>query len=317
MARIRTIKPEFFRHERLAELSALHRLLFIGLWTLADRFGRLEDRPKRIKVELLPYDSGDIHKMLTALAEAGFIVRYVVDGASYIAIPSFTEHQRVTGREAATPETIPPPPGHHSGHSGEAPKLCHGTTRDTLGKQQGNNAETPGHHSGHSGDHRKGKEYRERSIGKDDDDRASDAVGQPVGPRVVEAGASSSSGPPGRVMLAAQEAHALWVAALPDAPPAAWADIQPQGRRTIAEFTQRLGLDRVEAFVQRVAASDYLAGRKDLPPMDFFSAIQRADRILAGAYDNRTDGQQAMYDAVLRDLDAQIAAEAKTAGGRS
>ncbi len=120
-------------------------------------------------------------------------------------------------------------------------------------------------------------------------------------PGAREAGTSSSSlGPPGRVMLAAQEAHALWVTWLPDASPAVWADIQPPGRRAIAEFVQRLGLDRVEAFIQRVAASDYLAGRKDLPPMNFFSAIQYADRILAGAYDNRTDGQQAIDDAGRR-----------------
>jgi len=48
MARSRNIKPGFFRNEMLAECSPLARLLFAGLWCLADRFGRLEDRPKRI-----------------------------------------------------------------------------------------------------------------------------------------------------------------------------------------------------------------------------------------------------------------------------
>ena len=79
MARIRTIKPEFFCHEQLAELSPIHRLLFIGLWTQADREGRLEDRPKRLKVVLLPYDDCDVDQLLTELGGAGFILRYEID----------------------------------------------------------------------------------------------------------------------------------------------------------------------------------------------------------------------------------------------
>jgi hypothetical protein len=138
MARIRTIKPEFFRHEQLAELPALCRLLFIGLWTLADRFGRLEDRPKRIKIEVLPYDSGDVNKMLDALAAAGFIVRYVVGGQRLIAIPSFETHQRFTGKEASTPEYFP------------APEIA------SVGKQQGNNGEAFETQQGNTGDSRNG-----------------------------------------------------------------------------------------------------------------------------------------------------------------
>ena len=55
MARTRNIKPGFFRNEDLAELGAYAMLLYAGLWTIADREGRLEDRPKRIKVDVLPY----------------------------------------------------------------------------------------------------------------------------------------------------------------------------------------------------------------------------------------------------------------------
>ena len=58
MSRIRSIKPEFFLDEELAELSPLTRLLFVGLWTLADCEGRLEDRPKRIRAQLHP----DVYK---------------------------------------------------------------------------------------------------------------------------------------------------------------------------------------------------------------------------------------------------------------
>ena len=55
MARARNIKPGFFKNEFLADLPFETRLLFIGLWTLADREGRLEDRPRKIKMELFAY----------------------------------------------------------------------------------------------------------------------------------------------------------------------------------------------------------------------------------------------------------------------
>ena len=72
MPRIRFVKPELFIHEGLARLSERHRLCFIGLWTLADREGRLEDRPERIRVQLFPYDPEAAQKALDALATGGF-----------------------------------------------------------------------------------------------------------------------------------------------------------------------------------------------------------------------------------------------------
>ena len=69
--RIRTIKPDFFKHDKVSDLKPLARLLFISLWCLADRRGRLEDRPKRIKVECLPYDDCDVDALLWELHSAG------------------------------------------------------------------------------------------------------------------------------------------------------------------------------------------------------------------------------------------------------
>jgi len=109
MARIRTIKPEFFKHEGLAELSPLHRLLFQGLWCHADRAGRLEDRPRRLKVEVLPYDDCDLDAMLSDLARAGFIVRYEVAGQKLIEVPTLAKHQHFNVKEP--PSTLPPLPG--------------------------------------------------------------------------------------------------------------------------------------------------------------------------------------------------------------
>jgi hypothetical protein len=107
MARIRSIKPSFFTNENLAELSYAHRLCFIGLWTLADREGRLEDRPRRIKAALFPYDDLDVDGLLTGLADEGFIVRYTADGAEYIAVLNFSKHQHPKSDE--WPSVIPAP----------------------------------------------------------------------------------------------------------------------------------------------------------------------------------------------------------------
>ena len=72
--RARMIKPSFFLNEDLATLPYEARLLFIGLWCVADREGRLEDRPRRLKAELFPYDDIDLDPLLGKLAELGFIV---------------------------------------------------------------------------------------------------------------------------------------------------------------------------------------------------------------------------------------------------
>ena len=93
MARSRNIKPGFFSNDVLAECEPLARLLFAGLWTIADREGRLEDRPKRIKAELLPYDDCNIDALLDALHSKGFILRYSVENQQLIQILAFTKHQ--------------------------------------------------------------------------------------------------------------------------------------------------------------------------------------------------------------------------------
>lgn len=99
MARARNIKPGFFKNEDLAECTAWTRLCFAGLWTLADREGRLEDRPKRIKGEIFPYDSVEVEPLLVELSQWGFILRYQVNGERFIQIVKFVEHQAPHGTE--------------------------------------------------------------------------------------------------------------------------------------------------------------------------------------------------------------------------
>ena len=107
MARARNIKPGFFLNDELAEIEPLGRLLFAGLWTIADREGRLEDRPKKIKAAVLPYDDCNVDSLLQELNNKGFIVRYTVNGNSYIAIINWKKHQNPHIKEAAS--EIPAP----------------------------------------------------------------------------------------------------------------------------------------------------------------------------------------------------------------
>lgn len=112
MARIRSIKPQFFRHRRLfvaeQESGLPLRVAFAGLWTCADREGRFRWEPDELKLDCLPYDDVDFSRVLHALFTRGFIVRYASSGREYGVIPGFAEHQIVNNREAES--TIPIPP---------------------------------------------------------------------------------------------------------------------------------------------------------------------------------------------------------------
>lgn len=108
MARSRNIKPGMFKNEILGVADPLYTLCFQGLWVLADREGRLEDRPLRIKAETFPYREGiDIEAMLDWLASSGFIKRYQVLGNRYIQILNFGKHQNPHKNESAS--VIPAP----------------------------------------------------------------------------------------------------------------------------------------------------------------------------------------------------------------
>jgi len=104
--RARVIKPAFFDNESLADCSTETRLLFIGLWCIADREGRLEDRPRKIKAEVFPYDNFDTEILLEQLQKNGLIIRYEADGIKCIMIPNFLKHQKPHSNEVES--TLPP-----------------------------------------------------------------------------------------------------------------------------------------------------------------------------------------------------------------
>lgn len=131
MARARNIKPAIMANEDLAELQPMERLLFIYLWMLADREGRLEDRPKRIKAEAFPYDDADVDEMLDNLQGAGFIARYSVDGKRLIQVHNFTKHQRPHNNETASEI----PPMEQGLRTDKEPEIEHVQSASNHGKQ--------------------------------------------------------------------------------------------------------------------------------------------------------------------------------------
>ena len=97
MARIRTIKPEFWTSEQVMECSPMARLLFIGMWNFADDLGRLPMSPKTIKAQVFPSDditSDDIRRMLDELSSNKLLLVYEVDGREYLQITGW-QHQKI------------------------------------------------------------------------------------------------------------------------------------------------------------------------------------------------------------------------------
>lgn len=102
MPRIRSIKPQFWLDEDLGKLPRDVRLLYIGLWNIADDSGVFEWRAGKIRIQLFPYDlelkNSDIEKWLSLLEGTKDIVQFLngENGKPYGYIPSFSEHQQIT-----------------------------------------------------------------------------------------------------------------------------------------------------------------------------------------------------------------------------
>src|SRR6185312_3058738 len=117
MARIRSIKPETWEDQKLASLPRDARLLFIGLWSVADDDGRLRGFASFVKGKVFPYDSDMTNEvvdgLLNQLASLERIQRYQVDGQDYIWICNFNKHQKID-HPSKSQIPAPPPPGKSS-----------------------------------------------------------------------------------------------------------------------------------------------------------------------------------------------------------
>lgn len=104
MARIRTIKPEFFTSEDIVSLSPFARLLYIAMWCEADRDGRMEWKPVTFKMRYFPGDTVEVRELCQELIDRGLVVQYG-NGLAYI--PKFLEHQHINPREAQSRLPVP------------------------------------------------------------------------------------------------------------------------------------------------------------------------------------------------------------------
>ena len=107
MARIRSIKPEFPQSESIGRLSRDARLLFVELWTIADDSGRARAASRMLASLLFPYDDdapGLIDGWLHELEAEGCIIRYEVDGSTYLQVANWLKHQKI---DKPSPSRLP------------------------------------------------------------------------------------------------------------------------------------------------------------------------------------------------------------------
>lgn len=142
MARIRTVKPDFFTSDDICDLSMAARLLYIGTWCEADREGRMEWSPRSLKRRYLPDDSVNIDEVCAELTKAGLVVLYG-DGLAYI--PTFAKHQHVNPREAESKI--------------DAPEFCASTTRAPRVPHASLTVDAPGSDTQGGRKGTEGKEY--------------------------------------------------------------------------------------------------------------------------------------------------------------
>lgn len=119
MARIRTVKPEFWTDSTIVQLTPYARLLYIGMWNFADDYGCIDDDPLQLKLQILPADDVDPETLITELLESGRVTRCANDeGQTFLRIRTWDRHQKVDSRAKPrfgdpdnwTPRQTPPNP---------------------------------------------------------------------------------------------------------------------------------------------------------------------------------------------------------------
>ena len=125
MARIRSIKPEFWTSEQVMNCSPTARLLFIGLWNFCDDAGNHVASTKTIKASVFPGDditSSSIQGLLDELSSNGLIAFYSFENKDFLHVtgwhhqkiekptykhPPFNSSQSATGRRTVADSSAP------------------------------------------------------------------------------------------------------------------------------------------------------------------------------------------------------------------
>lgn len=123
MARMRSVKPEFWTDPDMADLSRDARLLYIGLWNLSDEHGRVRGDARYLKGQLFAYDddlpAAAVEALVDELDKLGKVVRYEHDARPYLHLPTLATHQRLEPERV--PSRLPAPPS-EPGDASSAPR---------------------------------------------------------------------------------------------------------------------------------------------------------------------------------------------------
>lgn len=129
MARIRTLKPEFWTDEKIGDVSMPARLLLIGALNFADDHGGLDRSSKQLKAQIFPYDTIDCEPLVLELVHAGLLVEYQVADGKYLHIKGFQKHQKVDH-----PSKFPKTPPYDG--SSSSPRESSSNTADESDKEE-------------------------------------------------------------------------------------------------------------------------------------------------------------------------------------
>lgn len=133
MARIRTIKPDFWTDEKIVELSFEARLFFIGSWNFADDNGNLQRSAKKLKMQIFPADAIDCEPIIQSLITHGMLSEYEVNGETFLHIKGFRKHQ-VINRPSKT--GLPAPDSGSTPTPLSEPSLTEGKGKEGKGKEE-------------------------------------------------------------------------------------------------------------------------------------------------------------------------------------
>lgn len=113
MARIRTIKPEFWDDQKLAEMGPEVQLLYIGTWNFSDDYGVVKGDPRWLRNKIFPYGSISQQKFdcyLHSLVTLHRLFQFEANGETFLYNPKFIEHQVINkpskGRNPEPPQEL-------------------------------------------------------------------------------------------------------------------------------------------------------------------------------------------------------------------
>jgi hypothetical protein len=276
MARIRTIKPEFFTSEDICALSPLARLLYIGVWCEADREGRLKWSPANLKRRYLPEDTCDRDEVCQELIDRG-VVQLYGDGLAWI--PSFLSHQQINPREAQS--VLPEPPPFDASLTRHSRVTDASVTRRQEGKE------------GKEGKGREGVLPSEATEQPPSGESAREDREPTPHPRQLQAAWNNGTTPP---IPRCQELT-------PKRKTSAWARLRERN------------LDAWHRVIARIEASRFCRGENDHAWVATFDWLLRPDtatKVLEGKYDNREPMLRAPPD-TRGSREARVWAEAAAA----